>query len=115
MIAKAKTLPKWAKREGTIRGRPVIGVDANAAYEAWLAELSVKKSEIDQYWLECAYQCIKLELQSLLGFVIEIHIHDTEKKYAQKKWPAGRGPVAASRGLEAREHFKRLRGSLPEG
>lgn len=67
-----------------------------------------------QYWLECAYQCMKLELQlALRSFALEIRLHDPEHRYALKAHPEGRCPWAASRGLEAKSHFKRLRGVLP--
>ena len=104
-------LPSWAtlrpiERTGKV---PVIEVDAVAAYTAILADLNV--SEPDQYWLEVAYQFIMLDLQTAMRtFAFEIHIHDRERRWSQKFYPTGRGAAKASRGLEAREHFRRLRG-----
>lgn len=121
----------------------IVDVDADAMYRAWLAAfaanpprpadfpgrrmkagpaipaMSAKDAACDpaaptQYWLECAYQCMKLELQvALRRFDFEIRVHDAEKAFALAKWPAGRGGLAATRGLEAKAHFKRLRGVLP--
>lgn len=126
-------LPKWAQRL-TKEGKkvPIIRVDANLAYPSMLAELKTakadesmvdenKKSILDKldpekpdvYWLEVAFQCIKMEIQLIEGFSIEIHIKDPEKKWNQKKFPKGRGWFAATKGKEARNHFRRLRGRLP--
>lgn len=70
--------------------------------------------EPTQYWLEVAYQCMKMELQvAMRGYGFDIRIHDPEKKWAHKQFPPGRGLVAATWGREAREHFRRLRGVLP--
>ena len=109
-----KILPEWAtlspiERTGQV---PAVDVDSNAAYTAILAELKV--DEPDQYWLEVAFQFIKLELQvAMRMFAFEIRIHDPAKRWAQSKHPAGRGAALASRGMEAREHFRRLRGFIP--
>jgi hypothetical protein len=105
-------LPEWARQGGVHGELPVIDVDADAAYTAWLKELGVAKPT--RYWLEVAYQCIKLDLQiAMRGFTFEIHIHDDGKKWAQRQFPKGRGALAATQGYEAREHFRRLRGFLP--
>lgn len=67
-----------------------------------------------KYWLECAFQCMKLELQvAMRTYAFEIRVHDQTKRFAQAKWPEGRGILAATKGLEARDHFRRLRGVLP--
>lgn len=120
-----------------------IDVDADAMYRAWLAEFAARPADPaafrgrrvkggapippmtaeeavcdparpTRYWLECAYQAMKLELQRVLGrFDFEIRVHDAAKTFAQAKWPEGRGVAAATVGFEAREHFRRLRGMLP--
>lgn len=68
-----------------------------------------------QYWLECALQCMKLDLQvAAKRFAFEIRLHnDAEKKFALNKWPPGRGIIAATYGFEAKAHYKRIRGFLP--
>lgn len=105
-------LPAYAKHGGLSGELPRLDVDADAAYRAWLKELGV--TEPDQYWLEVAYQCIKLELQAAMRtFTFEIRIHDPAKRWAQRKFPIGRGPVRAAQGKEAKRHFQRLRGGLP--
>jgi hypothetical protein len=118
------SLPKWAKLGAKHGALQVVDVDADAAYEAWFAELGVDEPP-DQYWLEVAYQCIKMELQvAMRTFTFEIHVHDVGKKWAQSKYPKGRGADYATMlvrdakgkvlgGREAREHFKRLRGFVP--
>lgn len=110
----ARKLPAYAK-QGIPHGEmPVVHVDATAAYEAWLKELDIAAEHVDQYWLEVAYQCIKLELQvAMRGFTFEIRIHDPEKKWAQRKFPEGIGAARATFGKEARLHFMRARGGLP--
>ncbi len=67
-----------------------------------------------QYWLEVAFQCMKMDLQlALRSFTFEIRVHDADKEFQQAKFPAGRGIAAATWGKEAREHFRRLRGVVP--
>ena len=67
-----------------------------------------------RYWLEVAFQCMKLELQvAMRGHGFEIRVHDADKAWAQDKFPEGRGIVAATWGKEAREHFRRCRGFVP--
>lgn len=97
----------WAKK---VNG--VIEVDALKAYPAFLDELKVE--EIDQYWLEVIFQCIKMDCQVAFGWG-PIHIIDKGRKYAQKKFPVGKGPYAATKGKEAREHYLILRGYMPRG
>lgn len=108
-------LPPWARYDPTVQVEnrvPVVEVDGPAAYEAWLEELG--SPQVDQYWLEVAYQCIKLDLQlAMRTFAFEIRISDPEKRFAQVAHPVGKGSAAASRGLEGREHFRRLRGFVP--
>jgi hypothetical protein len=136
-------LPAYAKHGGLSGELPLVHVDADAAYTAWLTELQSRyaaqlpgewydpksgdlrpewAAELEalrggawtQYWLEVAYQCIKLELQAAMrSFTFEIRIHDPEKTWAQQKYPPGRGAVQATFGKEARQHFLRARGGLP--
>lgn len=129
------------------RGMPIIHVNTHEAYPEFLdayrdlyleqgripndwvkADGELKKEwaealddlasdEPSAYWLECAYQAIKLELQVRCGFDIEIHMKDPGKKFAQAKRAQGRGVEKAAGGLEggkeARRHFKNLRGFFP--
>jgi len=138
-LPKNAVLPEWAKLKDAVIQIPVIDVDTDAAYIAFLTEyatlpavslppvdeggrpksgapveVSCDASDPDQYWLEVCYQSIKLELQlALRMFTFEARLHDRGKKWAQSKYPLGRGPLAATEGKEARQHFKRLRGMLP--
>ena len=115
-------LPEWAKLVDSRPGIAVtIEVDSAAAYAAWLSELNVDNT-IDQYWLEVAYQCIKLDVQAALeaselsplklGAPAQINFTRAEQ-FAQKNYPVGRGAHAATKGREAREHYKRRRGRVP--
>lgn len=108
-------LPDWATEIPTPDGRiSAYVVDADGAYEALLTELGFPLDEPTQYHLECAYQCIKMEMQRLLGtFSFELRIKDPEKKWALKKFKKGKGIGAATKGKEAREHYKRIRGFVP--
>lgn len=97
-----------------------VTIDSAAAYPYWLDLLGVK--EVDQYWLEVAYQCIKLDAQMAVvdtaldprvaGKSIEIKFSRAEE-FAQAKYPSGRGPSLATRGKEARNHYVRIRGRMP--
>lgn len=130
-MAKKTKLPAWATLEGENRyGCPVVGVDGKKMYEALLAEYEelysgggpapVGSKDIvadspTQYALEVCYQSMKMDLWAALGTMnIEIRVHDAGKQYAQKNHPEGRGAHRASRGLEARRHYRALRGELPD-
>lgn len=130
-------LPPWAKVSDTQyeRANIHIEVDSEAAYAYWLNLLD--SPTLDQYWLEVAHQCIKLDLQAALAFTqhdmrfadrhVAIKMTRAEK-YAQAGKPVGksatvkgrdskdktlRGADLASQGLEARGHYIRIRGALP--
>jgi hypothetical protein len=114
-------LPAWAK---AVPGSDKVGVRIEAdtaGYVAdWFEKLDVKKA--DQYWLEVAYQCAKMQLQDALigteydprviGKPAEFHF-TRSSEHALARHPTGRGARAATQGREAREHFKRVHGRLP--
>lgn len=115
-------LPAWASLADTgKKGACVtIEVDCEAAYPEWLKALDVTR--IDQYWLEVAFQCIKLDVQAAIAGTkydprvagSYAHFHFLRApKFAQALYPVGKGAIAASQGREAREHYRRIRGSLP--
>ena len=118
-------LPSWARvishpYSETGKVSIVIEADTEGYLEEWLELLKVEK--IDQYWLECAYQCAKLDLQKALcdtkydprtsGRPAEFHMTNAPD-YALHKHPPGKGIELATRGRHAREHYKRIRGALP--
>lgn len=120
------TLPPWARVAESVSSRAgmvsiCIEVDTDAAYRAWLDELGAAH-RVDQYWLEVAHQCVKLDLQSALlntpydprvsAKPAEFHL-TRAPQWEQKKYQKGRGADAATRGREAREHYRRIRGQLP--
>ncbi len=114
-------LPTWAKLvDGSARVGATVEVDSDLAYKAWLDLLSV--AAVDQYWLETAYQCIKMDVQTALeqselspartNQPVQINF-TRAPQYALAAHPVGRGTHAATKGREAREHYKRLRGRIP--
>lgn len=115
-------LPAWAtQREGEHpKVSVIVNIDSAAAYADWLARLEV--TELDQYWLEVAYQCIKLDCQAALvgtefdprtsGKSAEFRF-DNAPKYALKSHPEGKGVALATQGREARGHYVRIRGAMP--
>jgi len=121
-MSKELSLPSWASRKESESTKVTIVVDVNsaAAYPAMLSELEV--TDVDQYWLEVAYQCIKLDVQAALAGTVfdprtvgkpaEIHFSNAPE-FALVKHPEGRGTAAATQGREAREVYKKLRGSMP--
>ena len=140
MTTPGVTLPKWATLKAGKYRIPVIDVDADAMYVAWIGEITAYyllhaqpdwmdekawatcfkelDNPVSAYWLEVAYQCMKLDLQiAMRSFHFEIHVHDAKKNWAQKDAKPGRGTEKAAGGLqggkEAREHFKRIRGVFP--
>jgi hypothetical protein len=115
------TLPVWAKKaEENPKVCVVIEVDSAQAYKAWLEELDV--TDVDQYWLEVAYQCIKMDVQAAIagtkfdprsaGMSAEFRFSNAPE-FALAKHPTGRGVAVATKGREARDHYRRIRGSLP--
>lgn len=151
-LKKELRLPPWAKVCDThshkLCGR--IKVDTSAAMREWLELLTTPVNteaakaglaargadELTQYWLEVAYQCVKLDVQMAIetsaldprqaAKPVEFHFVRAPE-YAQADYPPGpvktkrvrgkevklRGAELASNGLEAREHYKRIRGRLP--
>lgn len=112
-------LPKWLTR----RKDGAFVVDPNIAYPLILKELKVKDGEVDQYWIECAYQCAKLKVQELItdteldprpdaGFVIIIDSGgDRKERWALRNFKPGspgRDVNAATKGLQAKAHYRRI-------
>lgn len=119
-------LPEWATavedHPSVLAGKLaiVIEVDTDAAIKEWLPLLGCDKP--DQYYLECAYQCMKMDLQlAIAGTKYDGHqsgkSHQFNFKRASQwaltRFPPGKGIQAASQGREARDHYKRIRGRLP--
>jgi len=116
-MARELVLPKWAK----VIAPGKIEIDADGFYPELLEELDAPE-ELDQYWLETAFQCAKMDIQLAVagteakpkpGGALVIIVKDNSKesgKWALKNHPKGKGVEAATKGREAREHFKRIRG-----
>jgi len=117
-------LPEWARvidSTNSLSGKISICIegDTDGYIKEWFGLLGVTKP--DQYWLEVAYQCAKLDLQSALvnteydprgGKFAEFKF-TRAPQWALKNFSAGKGTKAATQGREAREHYKRVRGRLP--
>lgn len=124
-------LPEWAQRgpdkpEFSI----VIRVDTDGAMREWFELLG--NPTPDQYWIEVAYQCAKMDVQSALvgtpydprlaGKGAEIHF-SRAPQWALSRYPVGKAGVVngrrlagaqlATEGREARGHYQRIRGRLP--
>lgn len=82
---------------------------------------------LTQYCLEVAYQCLKMDAQHSVrmagcdprsgGESLQLGIRTKLKDsgvWTLKTHKAGRGEQAATKGREAREHYKRMRGFVPE-
>lgn len=111
-------LPAWAKAD-TSGASIIIRADTDGAMREWFALLGNPVK--DQYWLEVAYQCAKLDLQAAIagtkfdpraGKVAEFRFSRADN-WAQHLNPVGRGSALASKGKEARAHYIRVRGALP--
>jgi hypothetical protein len=130
----AVQLPPWARQAEIARSdvSMYILVDTDAAVQDWVATFELKPEEIDQYWLEVIYQCIKLDVQAAIArsdfdprdrkMPVEIKMQRAEK-WALANFPDKHATVEggkrvsgierASKGREAREHYRRVRGALP--
>ena len=102
-------LPPWAK---VICESPLkIEADPDKFYPVLLFELGFEKT--DQYALEVAYQCMKMDLQTAVGrFGFSIKVLN-RRNWALKAHPKGKGIALATQGREARAHYIRIRGSIP--
>lgn len=110
------SIPAWAKqvRKDHAKLIDAYEVSADEFYPALLAELGFPVDEPTQYHLEVAYQCMKMEMQRCLGkFSFEIRISDPGKKWALSNYKKGKGTHAATKGREARDHYRRIRGFVP--
>lgn len=117
------SLPDWARVADQQKDAisVIIDVDTDGAMKEWLKLLGAPTPP-DQYWVECAYQCAKLDLQSAIAGTA--HDPRTAGKSAQfnfsrapqwalSNFAPGKGTAAATQGREAREHYRRVRGKLP--
>lgn len=98
------------------RTNGVITIDPELIYPEILKTLGVK--EIDQYWAEVAYQCAKLEAMRMVEGTkydprpdksLVVHVESRKDTWALSNFPVGRGATVATRGREAREHYRRWR------
>lgn len=110
-------LPEWATPHPT-DGNAVL-VDPDICYPALLKELGLAdEKQITKYWIEVAYQCMKMDLQVAMGrfgFTIHVRADDGRKdRWCLENFPGTMADVTrATKGLEAREHYIRLRGFIP--
>lgn len=140
-------LPDWASQTGG-GDVPAVEVDTHAAYPAILAEyralyagdpppewltkdgdlrkewadalddLQQPDDEVSAYWLEVAYQTVKLDIvMAARSFRLALRFRDEGRLFCQDGRAEGRGVKRAAGGpnggREAREHYRRLRGFLP--
>lgn len=110
-------LPKWLTR----RDDGVMVIDPDIAYPAVLTALGVKDGDLDQYWIEVAYQCAKMRVQDLVegteydprpnrALTIHVQAHGGRKdRWALTQYPPGRGAELATKGRAARQHYALLR------
>jgi len=129
-------VPSWLSS----RVRPgEFGVDPDGFYPDILDQFEAHpgvpyEGVVDQYWLECAYQCMKLTVQGFLALtgqdprpeltlrLIVDGANDHKDRWAQKNHPEGRyAEIRAEStmpdrvvGGEARNHFRTMKGYIPQ-
>lgn len=142
--------PRGPEGEVMFTGQAVqVEVDADAAYPAVLDEYFKLYERVEDrpdfvraadwpevwdeltpddpdvlsaYWLEVVYQTIKMDVQRVTGFALNLHIKhadpEVKERFRQATSPDGRlgAKKAASSGpkggRDARHHYKKLRGFL---
>ena len=113
------TLPTWL----TQNKKGVFVVDPNIAYTEVMKGLKITPAMLDQYWMEVVYQSTKLEVVRIVKAegldprpdkVLVIDILSNKGKWALNKFKPGKGVLAANQGKEAREHYRKWRGFVPE-
>ena len=129
MEKRKASLPNWA----TVIAPGKIEADAEKFYPELIQELvdaglNIDQENLDQYWLEVVFQMMKLDIQMSVigtdaappeGGALIIMVNDVSKKknagvslWAQKDKPAGKGAKAATKGMEAKENWRKIRGGL---
>lgn len=116
-------LPKWLSQ----RADGAFVIDPDIAYPIMLRAMGVNEADADQYWIECAYQCSKMEVQNLItgteldprpkmGFVIVIDSSGGRKdRWALRNFKPGKPGCdinAATKGLQAKQHYARIAARL---
>lgn len=105
-------LPPYATMGHQLESKiPIVIVTADLMYPFFLSRIKShvgKDIPIDAYWLEVAYQSMKLHLQEILGQGISIYIQDVQKKWAQKKFPSKRDPRLATKS-EGKMVYRQIR------
>jgi hypothetical protein len=137
-------LPPWARvlsdASPAVAGKVsvVIEIDPDGFVPEWRDLLSAP-STLDQYWLECVWQCAKMDVQGALqgtqyqpsvsGKPVEIRVVN-RPSYALRNYSEGAGAAAATGGVRvvatgseppragvrvptARAHYQRVRGAVP--
>lgn len=101
-------------------------IDADQGYPLWLGALGVS-DKVDEYWLEVCHQCMKFDAalyRATQGVQRSMNrIKGGKPKFSQADAKPGRfSDVKASKGdqafgrlvnPEAREHYRKVRGFLP--
>lgn len=132
------TVPSWIVANADKPG--YFDIDPDGFYPDILKQFEDHPSvpydgKVDQYWLECAYQCMKLTVQFFLGvtgldprpqLTLNLNVKGKEgskKRWGQKNHPEGlykkiraeNGPLADRIvGGQARNHFKAMKGFIPQ-
>lgn len=110
-------LPDYAKEISPGK----VEVQASEFYPFWLDSLGV--SEPDQYWLDVAFVCMRMDIQLATeltesapprGGALVIIVQDSEKTYAMNKWPVGDGAGKLTR-KKAQQYFQKVRRATPMG
>lgn len=112
-----KKFPAWLTR----REDGVFVIDPDIAYPTILKALRIKDDQLDQYWLEVAYQSAKLFTQDLIAGTeydprperhLTMHIlggSARKKQWGLANYKAGRGAYAATKGREAVFHYEKIK------
>ncbi len=94
-----------------------IDIDPDLAYPHWMELLGIKESDLNQYWMEVLYACVKLDVQvALLG--TEFHPNVARKaaefKFLNRpRWRIQAFPPSDQRSPDARQHFRKVKGFVP--
>ncbi len=117
MPERAESLPEWAEKHPYMPNTYLV--DSDKFYPVLGREFfpGSDPAKFDQYQMEVIYQIMKLDMQAHLrryGFKIIVRADDGRKaKWRHADRPKGRGEKAASKGNEARGHYRRIRGFIP--
>lgn len=99
--------------------RGIAAIDLDIAGPVVLDRIGIAEADLDQYWIETVYQWVKLAAQEHVaarglpaGRAPEFRVVDRGARWRLAGRKPGKGVAAATKGLEAKAGYPRVRLAL---